>query len=163
LLNGGQSQTWSVGVQSRLSFNDDMSLEDALEGQDIGVQTGTSLTEHTPKLGFESENLESILCGSMNKSTDGRMFSNYQCNCWCTGWAEVYIRSPSGVIGWMMRIENETSMTSLQDPQFHDFTILFANFRNAKQPDIDSLSSRIDVDSLGEEEYVSLYDQHFPT
>lgn len=50
-----------------------------------------------------------------------------------------------------------------QDPQFHDFTILFANFRNAKQPDIDSLSSRIDVDSLGEEEYVSLYDQHFPS
>ncbi|XP_063445540.1 tuberin-like isoform X1 [Mytilus trossulus] len=163
LIDNSKGSIDDIGVQSRLSFNDDMSLEDALEGQDIGVQTGTSLTEHTPKSGFESENLESILCGSMNKSTDGRMFSNYQCNCWCTGWAEVYIRSPSGVIGWMMRIENETSMTSLQDPQFHDFTILFANFRNAKQPDIDSLSSRIDVDSLGEEEYVSLYDQHFPS
>ena len=51
----------------------------------------------------------------------------------------------------------------LQDSQLQDFTILFANFSKNQQPDIDSLSSRIDVDSLGEEEYVTLYDQHFPS
>ena len=51
----------------------------------------------------------------------------------------------------------------LQDSQLHDFTILFANFRENQQPDLDSLSSRIDVESLGEEEYVTLYDQHFPS
>ena len=53
-----------IGVQSKLVFNNDVCFEDGLDqGQDIGVQTGSSLTEHTPKSGFESENLESILCG----------------------------------------------------------------------------------------------------
>ena len=53
-----------IGVQSKLVFNNDTCFEDGLDqGQDIGVQTGSSLTEHTPKSGFENENLESILCG----------------------------------------------------------------------------------------------------
>lgn len=65
LIDNSKGSIDDIGVQSRLSYNDDMSLEDALEGQDIGVQTGTSLTEHTPKSGFESENLESILCGKI--------------------------------------------------------------------------------------------------
>ena len=39
------------------------------------------------------------------------------CNCWCTNWAEVYIRAPSGNTSWMMRIENETGMYSMMNSE----------------------------------------------
>ena len=39
------------------------------------------------------------------------------CNCWCTNWAELYIRAPSGNLSWMMRIENEAGLYSMQETQ----------------------------------------------
>jgi len=64
MIDNTKSSIDDIGVQSK--FHDDMCYEDWLDqGQDIGVQTGSSLTEHTPKSGFESENLESILCGTI--------------------------------------------------------------------------------------------------
>ncbi|XP_060521768.1 tuberin [Cylas formicarius] len=35
----------------------------------------------------------------------------YGCACWCQGWAEVYIRRPTGDMSWVMRIQNEISYT----------------------------------------------------
>ncbi|KAK3091724.1 hypothetical protein FSP39_022166 [Pinctada imbricata] len=143
---------------------DDLSIrKESSSEQDIGVQTGSSLTDHTPKMGLETEALESYLYGLKQQSSDGRMFQNHMCNCWCTGWAEVYIRAPSGNTSWMMRIENEAALTSLMDSQVPDITLLFTSVQKKQHPDLDSLSSRIDSGSIGEEEYESLYDQHFPS
>ena len=41
--------------------------------------------------------------------------------------------------------------------------MLFASVQKKRSPDLDSLSSRIDSGSIGEEEYDALYDQHFPS
>lgn len=40
--------------------------------------------------------------------------------------------------------------------------MLFASVQK-KEPDLESLNSRIDCGSIGEDEYESLYDQHFPS
>jgi len=39
------------------------------------------------------------------------------CNCWCTNWAEIYIRAPSGNMSWMMRVENEYGLYATPDSQ----------------------------------------------
>ncbi|XP_060063486.1 tuberin-like isoform X4 [Ylistrum balloti] len=158
-----KSSNDDIGIQARTSY-DDMSVIGE-EQQNVGVQTGRSLTDQSPaKPGFDTEAIESLLWGVKNPSSDGRVLNNLMCNCWCTGWAEIMIRAPSGNLSWMMRIENETSLTSLQESPMTDITMLFAAMRN-KPPDMDSLrsSSRIDSGSIGEEEYESLYDLHFPS
>lgn len=64
------------------------------------------------------------------EASEKRIFYSTQCSCWCTGWAEVKIRGASGVISWMMRIENESSSYSINtDPLFPDITQLLAPVR----------------------------------
>ncbi|XP_021346640.1 tuberin-like isoform X6 [Mizuhopecten yessoensis] len=158
-----KSSSDDIGIQAHTSYDDTSLIGE--EQQNVAVQTGRSLTEHSPsKPGFDTEAIESLLWGVKNQTSDGRVLNSLMCNCWCTGWAEIMIRAPSGNLSWMMRIENETSLTSLQESPMTDITMLFAAMRN-KPPDMDSLrsSSRIDSGSIGEEEYESLYDLHFPS
>ncbi|ESP04643.1 hypothetical protein LOTGIDRAFT_61259, partial [Lottia gigantea] len=101
---------------------DDLSLinDDAFSSEnhdDVGVQTGSSL------IGSDKDPIESLFLG--RSMPEKRAFSMNQCNCWCTGWAEILIRAPSGNISWMMRIENETSIFS-QPENISDITLLFA-------------------------------------
>ncbi|XP_041363648.1 tuberin-like isoform X2 [Gigantopelta aegis] len=142
---------------------DDMSLpsEDLFGlGQDeVGVQTGSSLSGSW----LENESLESLLLGIKSQSQDKRVFCTNQCNCWCTSWAEIHIRGPSGNISWMMRIENEVGHFSSQhDVTLPDLTLLFAPLRQKPVADVVDSSAKIDSESLGEAEYESLYSQHFP-
>ncbi|XP_063533671.1 uncharacterized protein LOC134743970 [Cydia strobilella] len=41
------------------------------------------------------------------------------CPCWCADWAEIHVRSPSGDVSWLMRVQNqmgwENQESSLQD------------------------------------------------
>ncbi|XP_063381192.1 tuberin [Cydia fagiglandana] len=41
------------------------------------------------------------------------------CPCWCADWAEIHVRSPSGDVAWLMRVQNqmgwENQESSLQD------------------------------------------------
>ena len=78
------------------------------------------------------------------------------CPCWCSGWAEVLIRGPSGNIAWIMRTENLQCQTgSIGDPSVPDITLLFTPLA-AKSPDTDS-TSKWDSGSLKEEEYDSVH------
>ncbi|XP_001652850.2 tuberin isoform X1 [Aedes aegypti] len=49
------------------------------------------------------------------------------CACSCTGWAEICIRRPTGVVSWMMRVQNQINYdaTSGEFP-LQDLTALFA-------------------------------------
>ncbi|KAJ1527617.1 hypothetical protein ONE63_007580 [Megalurothrips usitatus] len=38
-----------------------------------------------------------------------------QCACWCNGWAEIYVRRPTGDMSWVMRIQNQNSALDLSD------------------------------------------------
>ena len=39
--------------------------------------------------------------------------SSQNCQCVCQGWAEIFIRRPSGNISWIMRIQNRNTSSSL--------------------------------------------------
>ncbi|XP_022317676.2 tuberin-like isoform X3 [Crassostrea virginica] len=159
-----RASTDDIGIQPRMSFDDMINSESSTPEHEVGVQTGSSLSDHTPtKMGLETEAMEAFLMGIQKKhASDGRVFQNNMCACWCTVWAEIFIRGPSGNVAWMMRIENDPSHTSMQESQAPDITMLFASVQK-KEPDLESQHSRIDCGSIGEDEYESLYDQHFPS
>ncbi|XP_060567265.1 tuberin-like isoform X2 [Ruditapes philippinarum] len=150
---GYKSSQDDFTVQSKTAF-DDIDLD--LAGQDVGVQTGSSLSDGNV---LENEPLESLILGM--KSSDPRHLPLNICNCWCTNWAEIYIRAPSGNLSWMMRIENEAGLLNLSDSQVSDITMLFASMGKKRKPDVTRQSHRIESGSIGEEEYETLYKQHF--
>ncbi|GFO23355.1 tuberin, partial [Plakobranchus ocellatus] len=161
LSTRSQSQAMKIevkdGPHGRRS-RDDSTLpsepsHDIFGHDDVAVQTGSSLSK---------EGLDPILIESSQRHADKtqRAFSAAQCSCWCTSWAEVNIRGASGVVSWMMRIENEASGYVFDvDPSLPDITQLLAPFR-CKTPDSDSIG-KIDSGSLCEEEYETLHSQHF--
>lgn len=38
-----------------------------------------------------------------------------QCACWCNGWAEIYVRRPTGDMSWVMRIQNQNCSLDMSD------------------------------------------------
>lgn len=49
------------------------------------------------------------------------------CACSCTGWAEICIRRPTGVLSWMMRVQNQINYdATLGEFPLQDLTALFA-------------------------------------
>lgn len=53
----------------------------------------------------------------LNQQNSERQRTN--CICSCTGWAEFYIRRPTGDMSWIMRIQNQM----LSDPGFNEFPL----------------------------------------
>ncbi|XP_013385066.2 tuberin [Lingula anatina] len=129
----------------------------AVGGKEERLESDTNIGK---SLGTEgTQTMDSLVQGLKHKSS----VSPHVCSCWCQGWAEVYIRRPSGNISWIMRLENESLLftSSGQDFPLADIGTLFM-YNAEKAFDADSIG-RIDSESLGENEYESLYEQHFPS
>lgn len=48
------------------------------------------------------------------------------CACWCQGWAEVYVRRPTGDMSWVMRVQNQISQqSSMYDFPLNEISTLF--------------------------------------
>ncbi|XP_058838559.1 tuberin isoform X2 [Topomyia yanbarensis] len=60
-------------------------------------------------------------------ATGGLMEKPIQlCACSCTGWAEICIRRPTGVLSWMMRVQNQLNYdSSMGEFPLQDLTALF--------------------------------------
>ncbi|KAG0439749.1 hypothetical protein HPB47_016542 [Ixodes persulcatus] len=58
-------------------------------------------------------------------STSGEVLSHV-CSCWCCGWAEVYVRRPTGNTSWVMRLQNDMfSKTCTPDFPLPDVSAIF--------------------------------------
>ncbi|XP_064594447.1 tuberin-like isoform X2 [Liolophura sinensis] len=156
-----------INVRGSSKYEDDLHLLDddnvtpVFAGHDdVGVQTGRSLTDHYNT----SETMETYLLNLRGQSSNRPVLPPQLCNCWCTGWAEVCVRSPSGVTSWMMRVQNDPSIfSSTLELSLDDISQLFSPYQGkAKGYDADSMGM-IDSESLEEEEYESLYESNFPS
>lgn len=47
------------------------------------------------------------------------------CACWCQGWAEIYVRRPTGDMSWIMRIQNSMNLENSLDFPVHDIISLY--------------------------------------
>ena len=63
------------------------------------------------------------------------------CACWCSGWAEIHVRRPSGDVSWMCRIQNPSlSSESHADIPLTDLTALFhPSMEEQESEDLSSL------------------------
>ncbi|XP_015113598.1 tuberin [Diachasma alloeum] len=66
----------------------------------------------------EPNKLEQILC-------DQKLEEHSPCACWCQGWAEIYVRRPTGDMSWIMRIQNSMQFDVPQDFPLQDITALY--------------------------------------
>ena len=67
-------------------------------------------------------NLETL----MDKQKDQDKKKPDLCSCWCTGWAEVHVRRPSGDVSWMFRVQNPAlASESFRDFPLRDLTAIF--------------------------------------
>jgi len=74
--------------------------------------------EKTDKDQIESSKLGQIL---NSDKQDGHVL----CACWCQGWAEIYVRRPTGDMSWIMRIQNSTQFETPVDFPVHDIMALY--------------------------------------
>ncbi|KAK6623829.1 hypothetical protein RUM44_010685 [Polyplax serrata] len=67
--------------------------------------------------------------------------SNDLCACWCQGWAEIYVKRPTGDMSWVLRIQNETNYQNLShELPLPDVTTLFLPGNKSTLLDQPSLS-----------------------
>jgi tuberous sclerosis protein 2 len=98
----------------------------------------------------ESYKLEQMI------STD-KQEEHLPCACWCQGWAEIYVRRPTGDMSWIMRIQNSMNLDTNYDLPLDNITALY-------MPTADMLpqkSQDLALDYSEDEIPVSL--GHFPT
>ncbi|PSN43169.1 hypothetical protein C0J52_09893 [Blattella germanica] len=125
---------------------------------DDGKKTFGLQETHEP----EPYKLDQLLFGTKEPEHQERQF----CACWCQGWAEIYVRRPTGDMSWAMRIQNQSHyQTSPLDFPLTDITTLFmpslTNRRDQQFEDFVSRHSRINSENLGESEYDLMLEHHF--
>ncbi|EFN68657.1 Tuberin [Camponotus floridanus] len=81
------------------------------------------LTEKTDKDQIELSKLGQIL---NSDKQDGHIL----CACWCQGWAEIYVRRPTGDMSWITRIQNSTQFETPMDFPAHDIMALYMPNQN---------------------------------
>ncbi|XP_076652775.1 TSC complex subunit tuberin isoform X1 [Halictus rubicundus] len=74
--------------------------------------------EKMDKEPVESSKLEQILNSQKQEE-------HVLCACWCQGWAEIYVRRPTGDMSWIMRIQNSTQFEMHVDFPVHDIMALY--------------------------------------
>lgn len=89
-----------------------------------------SMKPDTPK----TEEIRSSTVSDRRHSEPFVPINPQNCQCVCQGWAEIFIRRPSGNISWIMRIQNratspcldgDVSTAVVDDPQIGDCELLF--------------------------------------
>ncbi|CAH1986295.1 unnamed protein product [Acanthoscelides obtectus] len=139
LLKGGQSMCWLVGnklVTVTTSGCSQKILKNGVcdkcwivcksgEGQTRGGSNDDEGTSWGSRQGSNEKSSQSgnspvedktekdePIAAKMKKIMERMPEERELCSCWCSGWAEIHVRRPTGNMSWVMRIQNPTSLTN---------------------------------------------------
>ncbi|XP_034830671.1 tuberin isoform X1 [Maniola hyperantus] len=56
----------------------------------------------------------------------GELTAAGSCPCWCARWAELHVRSPTGDVSWLLRMQNHMSSSQLQEWPLQDVLALLS-------------------------------------
>jgi len=113
-----------------------------------------------------------IFVGLKAKPLDPSIFTQNMCNCWCTQWAEVHARRPTGNFSWILRVQNSQNPAEMF-PDFHlsDISNLFLPLNTTKEEVIEAKAgsysvipkkvTKIDSTFMNETEYASMMEEYF--
>ncbi|KAK2584988.1 hypothetical protein KPH14_008518 [Odynerus spinipes] len=90
---------------------------------DIDTTKRENLVEKSEKDHGEPSKLEQILNSEKHEE-------HVLCACWCQGWAEIYVRRPTGDMSWIMRIQNSMQLETPMDFPVHDIMALYMPHSN---------------------------------
>lgn len=89
---------------------------------------------------------------------DSATYEKPLCSCWCQGWAEVFVRRPTGDMSWIMRIQNQiSSKTSINDFPLNELSTIFMPTFNTDLVDVTSTgrtNSTEDAFAVGENAHI---------
>ncbi|XP_029054023.2 tuberin isoform X1 [Osmia bicornis bicornis] len=85
---------------------------------DLNVPKKDYSAEKMDKDQVESSKLDQILHSEKQEE-------HVLCACWCQGWAEIYVRRPTGDMSWVMRIQNSMQFETYADFPVHDIVALY--------------------------------------
>lgn len=86
--------------------------------EDLNTIKRDYAAEKTEKDQAESSKLEQILNSEKQEE-------HVLCACWCQGWAEIYVRRPTGDMSWIMRIQNSMQFETHVDFPVYDIMALY--------------------------------------
>ncbi|XP_014220709.1 tuberin [Trichogramma pretiosum] len=92
--------------------------------------------ETDPQQNSEAYKLEQIM--NVDKQEE-----HQPCACWCQGWAEIYVRRPTGDTSWIMRIQNMMHLDMPYDLPLDNLTALY-------MPTTDMLPQKTSQDLVSE-------------
>ncbi|XP_069978306.1 tuberin isoform X7 [Penaeus vannamei] len=180
LVSGGQSQTWLIGNKLITITTSGCSQRPLRQGlcdkclQLCNLEKSDGVAWSSSNMGeagdSESSPVDKLVFGSNVGSSstapnENKRVEQHLCACWCQGWAEIYIRQPTGNMSWMMRVQNQqTLVASGGELPLHDLSVLFANTPNSQSVDFSGplfANRRIDSETLEDEKYEELLSQPF--
>ncbi|KOC65846.1 Tuberin [Habropoda laboriosa] len=101
--------------------------------EDLDVTKKNYPAEKTDKDQIESSKLEQILNSEKQEE-------HVLCACWCQGWAEIYVRRPTGDMSWIMRIQNSMQFETNIDFPVYDIMALYRPNQDLMQKQQESTS-----------------------
>ena len=105
---------------------------------DSGYPSGSFLNNSLNKTSTKTDQATENSFSSSQSKPSCKVSGSYdECQCSCVGWAEVYIRRPTGNISWIMEVDNRDNVLSaFPDMAMHaaslDYLMLYKN--NSCQP-----------------------------
>lgn len=109
----------SSGGHSTSSANTNSPTEESRKmTDDLNVPKKDYSVEKIDKDQIESSKLDQILNSEKQEE-------HVLCACWCQGWAEIYVRRPTGDMSWVMRIQNSMQFETYADFPVHDIVALY--------------------------------------
>ncbi|VVC44066.1 Rap GTPase activating protein domain,Tuberin,Armadillo-like helical,Armadillo-type [Cinara cedri] len=91
-------------------------------------------------------------------SNADRIDKKQSCSCWCQSWAEICVRCPTGVMSWMIRVQNDRNFQDLNsDSSMFDVSTLFHPSLGLKvsNGEIDRIRQYLEDEKLILEKYIA--------
>ncbi|CAL7948460.1 unnamed protein product [Xylocopa violacea] len=107
--------------------------EELKKTDDLDITKKDYPAERTEKDQIESSKLGQILNSEKQEE-------HVLCACWCQGWAEIYVRRPTGDISWIMRIQNSMQFETNMDFPLYDIMALYRPNQYMQQKQQESTS-----------------------
>lgn len=108
----------------------------------------SSPIEENKKLSDKLEQLPSKL-QQLISVDGGKLTERQACVCWCQGWAEVYVRRPTGDMSWIMRIQNQlTHQLNMYDYPLNEILTLFTPSVQQCAEEMESTDTQCHSDSV---------------
>ena len=111
--SGGHASSSANTAANSPTDENKRSFEDTTRNSSVDALDKTETQQHS-----ESYKLEQMI------NTD-KQEEHQPCACWCQGWAEIYVRRPTGDMSWIMRIQNSMHLDTPYELPLDNITALY--------------------------------------